>query len=351
MKQKKITSFWLDTDFLRMFIVTLLIFISMSLLSPKFTRSSVILSMGYQIPELGFYSLAMMMVMVTGGRDLSVVGIGNLAGIFGAMIMHLGYERCPAGSPAVGYVLLGVAAALATGLVCGIINGLFVSRFNIPAMLLTMATNYIFTGLSSALTDAQAVTKIPDSFAYLGNNVFLGIPIPLWMLLLALAFSACLLNRTRYGFEVRMLGSNPKASHYSGMNNRRILMKTYIYSGIMSAMAGLIILARTSTAKADYASTYTFQAILCAVLGATAPNGGFAKISCMVLSLASLQFLSSGFSLLRLGGYFKQFAWGALLVMVLSLNYFINLYRQRRSVRAIRKKALRDAETSAKKEV
>ena len=128
MKQKKITSFWLDTDFLRMFIVTLLIFISMSLLSPKFTRSSVILSMGYQIPELGFYSLAMMMVMVTGGRDLSVVGIGNLAGIFGAMIMHLGYERCPAGSPAVGYVLLGVAAALFVLLYPGL-SGLPVSAW------------------------------------------------------------------------------------------------------------------------------------------------------------------------------------------------------------------------------
>lgn len=331
-----------DSDLLRMIIVTVAIFVAMASLSDKFTRSSVITSMGYQIPELGFYSLAMMMVMVTGGRDLSIVGIGNLAGILAAMVMHQGYEASLAGSMSLEWVILGVIVGLITGLVCGAINGFFVSRFNMPAMMLTMATNFIYTGLSIGITDAQAVTNIPSCFAYLGNNTFLSLPIPLWFLIAALAVAAFLLNHTQYGFEVRMLGSNARASHYSGMNNNRILMKTYIYSGVMSALAGLIILARTSTAKADYANTYTFQAILCAVLGATAPNGGFAKISCMVLSLASLQFLSSGFSLLRLGGFFKEFAWGALLIVVLSMNYFLEMYRRKRSIRAIAKKAEMD---------
>ena len=334
--------FTVDSDLLRMIVVTVLIFVAMTSLSDKFTRPSVVTSMGYQIPELGFYSLAMMMVMVTGGRDLSIVGIGNLAGILSAMVMHQGYEASLAGSASAGWVILGVVVGILTGLVCGAFNGFFVSRFSMPAMMLTMATNFIYTGFSIAITDAQAVTDIPKSFSYFGNNTFLSIPIPLWFLIIALIFAAFLLNRTRYGFEVRMLGSNARASHYSGMNNKRILMKTYIYSGIMSALAGLIILARTSTAKADYANTYTFQAILCAVLGATAPNGGFAKISCMVLSLASLQFLSSGFTLLRLGGFFKEFAWGALLIVVLSMNYFIEAYRRKRSVRAIAKKAEKD---------
>ena len=85
-------SFTVDSDLLRMVIVTVAIFVAMASLSNKFTRPSVVTSMGYQIPELGFYSLAMMMVMVTGGRDLSIAGIGNLAGILAAMVMHQGYE-------------------------------------------------------------------------------------------------------------------------------------------------------------------------------------------------------------------------------------------------------------------
>ena len=144
-----------------------------------------------------------------------------------------------------------------------------------------------------------------------------------------------------------MVGSNARASHYSGMNNKRILMKTYIYSGVMCAICGLIILSRTNTAKADYAITYTFQAILCAVLGATAPNGGFAKISCMTLSLMSLQFLSSGFNLLRLGGYFKEFAWGLLLVVVLSVNFFVDAYRRKKSVKEMGRRARLDRQKAA----
>jgi simple sugar transport system permease protein len=100
-------------------------------------------------------------------------------------------------------------------------------------------------------------------------------------------------------------------------------------SGLLSALCGLEILLKTNTAKADYASTYVLQAILCAVLGATNPNGGFAKVSCLVLSLLSLQFLSSGFNMLRLGGYYKDFSWGLLLMIVLSLEYFSTIVKGR----------------------
>lgn len=346
-KKERRFAFRVDSDILRMVIVTIVIFAAMALMNPKFLRVSSFVSMGYQLPELGFYSLAMMMVMLTGGRDLSVVGIGNFAGIIAAMIMHDGYERGLAGGALFVNILLGVLAAIALGVVCGAINGFVISRFRVPAMLLTMATNYIYTGISIVLTNAEAVAKVPDPFVYLGNNQFWGIPIPMWFLVAALVVTGFILNWTRFGFEVRMVGSNARASHYSGMNNKRILMKTYIYSGVMCAICGLIILSRTNTAKADYAITYTFQAILCAVLGATAPNGGFAKISCMTLSLMSLQFLSSGFNLLRLGGYFKEFAWGLLLVVVLSVNFFVDAYRRKKSVKAMGRRARLDRQKAA----
>jgi len=105
----------------------------------------------------------------------------------------------------------------------------------------------------------------------------------------------------------------------------------------LSSLCGLEILFKTNAAKSDYASTYVLQAILCAVLGATDPEGGFAKVSCLVLSLFSLQFLSSGFNLLRLSGYYKDFSWGLLLLLVLSIDYFSvlikNIWRKFRRVK------------------
>ncbi len=338
MKLKKTFGFLKDKDFLRMLLVAVFIFASMVLLRPQlFLKPANFTSMGYQIPELGLYSLAMMMVMITGGRDLSIVSIGNLACIVAAFIMHRAVELGIEGPGATIYIVAGIAAALLVGILCGLINGAVVANFSVPPMLATMATSSIFMGIGIILTQGKTVSKTPAAFTYFGNHTLLGLPYMLWVLIIAIVITAILLNRTKFGFEVKFVGSNSKASHYTGINVKKVLIKTYLYSGIMCALCGIEILARTDTAKSDYATTYTFQAILCAVLGATNPNGGFAKISCMVLSLASLQFLSSGFNMLRLGGYFKEFTWGLLLILVLSIDYFSNEAKRRKSLKKVAK--------------
>ncbi len=329
-----------DSDITRMLLVTLLIFASMASIRPaQFLRSNNFISMGFQIPELGFYSIAMMMVMVTGGRDLSIVGIGNLACIIAALIMHDGFTQGLTGAAMYANIAFGVVAAMGVGILCGLINGIIVAYTGIASMLVTMATSYIFTGIGIVITRGEAFSKVFPEFVHLGNNTLMGLPIPLWLLIIALIATAILLNKTKYGFELKMVGSNPLASHFTGINNKLVLIKTYLYSGIMCAICGLEILARTDTAKADYAFTYTFQAILCAVLGATSPSGGFAKVSCLALSLISMQLLSSGFNLLCLGGYFKEFAWGLLLLLVLSINFLADLYRRKRSLAMVSRRS------------
>ncbi len=323
-----------DSDVTLMVIVTIVIFVSMASLRPaQFLRPYNFVSMGFQIPELGLYSLAMMMVMVTGGRDLSIVGIGNLACIVAALIMHDGYVAGLTGSAMTFNIIFAIAAALGTGVLCGLLNGIIVAYTRISSMLITMATGYIYTGIGIVITKGEAFSKIYPQVVELGSGTWLSVPLPLWLLIAALVVTAVIINRTRFGFEVKMVGSNPNASFYTGINNNVVLMKAYLFSGIMCAICGLEILARTDTAKADYAFTYTFQAILCAVLGATSPGGGFVKISCLSLSLISLQFLSSGFNMLRLGGYFKEFAWGLLLLIVLSINFLVKEYQRKRALR------------------
>lgn len=322
-----------NQDALRLTLVTVVIFILMSALRPQlFLRSANFISMGYQIPELGFYSLGMMMAMLAGGIDLSIVSIGNLACIISAFTMQAAVAGQYGGAQLAASILAGIVAAFAVGLICGLINGALISYIKIPPMLTTMATSAIYTGIGIILTEGKSVSGVPDCFLYFGNHSFLQIPYALWLLILVMVGTAFLLNKTTFGFQLKMIGSNPLASFYTGMQNKKVLIKTYIYSGLISAVCGLEILARTNTAKSDYAATYVFQGILCAVLGATNPNGGFAKVSCLALALASLQLLSSGFNLLRLGGYFKDFTWGALLLFVLSIDFLSKLITKRRRV-------------------
>lgn len=336
-----------NTDTVRLLLVTVIIFISMASLSNRFLRPNNFLSMGYQIPELGLYSIAMMLVMITGGRDLSIVGIGNLACIVAGLIMRDGYAAGLTGGAMTSNILVAVGAALLVGVLCGLFNGIVVAFTGLSPLMVTMATSYIFIGIGVVLTDGEAISKVYPEFVYLGNSTALGLPVPLWLLIFALAIVWVVLNKTRYGFELKMVGSNPVASRFSGINIHSVLIKTYLISGILCAVCGLEILARTDSAKADYAFTYTFQAILCAVLGATNPNGGFGKISCLTLSLISLQLLSSGFNMLRLGGQFKEFAWGVLLLVVLSANFLSEEVSRRRFVARMSKRMTAASEGEA----
>jgi len=319
----------MDRDIVKMSTITILIFAIMVFLNGSFAKAGNLTSMCYQIPELGFYSLAMMMAMLAGGIDLSVVSIGNLSAICAATIMHHAYAQDFAGGKLAAFVLLGIIVALVIGAVFGAFNGVVIARLHIAPMLATMATSMMIEGISIILTQGQSVSKTPSQFTYFGSHTLLGIPYTMLLLILTLLFTAFLLHRTRFGFEVKMVGSNPKASHFTGINEKKVYMKAYLYSGLISALCGIAILVRTDAAKAAYATTYVLQAILCCVLGATNPDGGTAKISCMALSLLSLQFLSSGFNMLHLNSYFKEFTWGLLLIMVLSINFFVNYYRQK----------------------
>lgn len=331
---KSIKDIGISRETRQLLIVTVLLFILMSLLRPNlFLRSSNFTSMGYQIPELGFYSVAMMLVMLSGGIDLSIVPIGNLSGVISASIiskaMASGVTGVQLGFTVAGAFLL----SLLVGLLMGGINGVIIANLKITPMLLTMATASIVTGISIIITKGKSVSGIPDSLLYLGNNTLLGLPYALWLLIIVLVVVSFLLNKSNFGFKLKMVGSNALASMYSGINVKAILVKTYMISGFISSICGLEILMKTNTAKADYASTYVLQAILCAVLGATNPDGGFAKVSCLVLSLLSLQFLSSGFNMLRLGGYYKDFSWGLLLLFVLSLEFFYTKFRGKKVLR------------------
>ena len=313
---------------LRLFIIALIIFIAFSLLLPgKFFTVRNMQSMAVQLPEFGILAFAIMITMLTGGIDLSIVGTANLAAIIAAMILT-GLAGDDGAGMSLAIVLpLSILGALVVGSLCGLFNGFLVSRVGITPILATLGTGAIYTGLSFVITGGPAITT--TQLAFIGNGSILGVPIPIIVFILVVIAFAIILNRTVFGFNVYMLGTNPTASLFSGINNDSILLRTYWLAGLVAGIAGIIFLARTNSAKPDFGASFILLTVLIAILGGVSYTGGFGTVSGVVLAVLSIQFLSTGLNMLMLelfpssaAIFFRQFAWGGLLLAVMVLNYY-----------------------------
>lgn len=319
-----------DGDIARLSIIMVLVFMFMAFLKPElFLSVENFSSMSFQFPEFGLLAIAMMLVMLTGGIDLSIVGIANLSGILGALVMIRYIPKEASSGSIIPIVIVSIVVAIVTGVLCGLVNGLAVTRIGIPPILATLGTMQLFTGIAIVITKGTAVYGFPDQFNIIGNGSILIIPIPLLIFVFIAVIFYIMLKKTSFGLKLYMLGTNPKSSKFSGINIDKALVRTYVYSGILAALAGLVVIARTNSAKADYGTSYTLQAILVAVLGGVNPNGGFGKVTGIILAILTLQFLSSGFNMMHISNFFKDFIWGAVLLLVMVINYLSNNERNK----------------------
>jgi simple sugar transport system permease protein len=320
-----------DRNLVQLFVIATVVFILMSLLNPgKFLTFRNFESMSFQFPEFGLLAIAMMISMLTGGIDLSVVGIANFAGIFAALILTNWIPEAASNGAVIFTIFIAIVIAIITGVTCGVLNGLLIAYAEIPPILATLGTMQLFTGISIVITKGYAVTTYPEQFLFLGNGIFGIFPIPLLIFMFFAILFAFMLRKTTFGIKLYMMGTNPTASRFSGVNNGVMLMKTYMTTGFLAGIAGIVMIARTNSAKADYGASYILQSVLIAVLGGVNPSGGFGTIFGIIIAILSLQFLSSGFNMLRFNNFAKEFTWGLFLLFVMVFNYLMSVRRAKR---------------------
>ncbi len=301
----------------RLAVIAIGVFVLMSALSPdRFLSLQNLTSMAFQFPEFAILALAMTITMLTGGIDLSVVGIANMTAIVAAMIM----TRLTGAGDGTAVVVLALCAALAFGVLAGLFNGIAVASFGLPPILATLGSGLIFTGIAVALTNGSAVMGLPPAMAWIGNSTILGIPTPLILFgLLAFGLSL-LLARTGFGLKLQMYGANPLAARFAAVNVTAMLIRVYMLSGALAAVAGMVVMSRANSAKADYGSSYLLLAVLIAVLGGVNPYGGYGKVIGVVLAVLSMQFLSSGLNMAGVSNFARELIWGSLLIFVMIIN-------------------------------
>ncbi len=279
-------------------------------------------SMGGQVSELGILSIAVMLAMISGsgGIDLSVVALANLSGVIaGLVVPHL---FSPDDAP-LAFTLGFVALALLIGALGGLVNGLLIARGRMTPILATLGTQLLYAGLAVGLTNGSAVRiGYVEELSAIGNETILNVPVPFLIFAAIIVLVGAVLKHSPFGIRLFLMGTNPKAARYAGIPESRMLILTYTVCGILAAIAGIIIASRTSSAKWDFGTSYLMIAILTVVMAGVKPEGGYGKAICLFFSALTLQVMSSAFNLIGISSFFRDLAWGALLLLSLASGRF-----------------------------
>ena len=287
----------------------------------KFFTAISFQTMGAQFPEFGLMALGVMLCMITGGIDLSVVGVANITAISAGLFL----KQMAGDADLPGYgIWATLLFGLSIGTMAGAFNGLLVAKIKIPPILATLGTYELFSGIAVVLTKGKAVSRLPMAYSSLmAGKLWNMLPTQLVVFALMAAFVGFLLFRTTYGPKLYMLGTSQRAARFSGLQNDRLLIKTYMLSGVCAALGGLVMLANYNSARADYGTVYTLQCVLIVVLGGVSPTGGKGKLSGVLLAILVLQMLSSGLNRFpQISSFFIPLIWGGVLILVMVMNYF-----------------------------
>lgn len=319
----------LDTHVVTILGLMVLALVLMAVLQPAsyFTLKNA-KSMIFQFPEYGILAFGMMVCMIAGGIDLSLVGIMNFSGVIAALIVTKLTAEAN-GVQTAFVILLAIITAILVGGLCGAFNGFVIGYFNIPAMLVTLCGLQLYTGLAYGITGGPAVNGMCDAFKDIANGSIGGIPYVLFIFLLVLLAVSFVMRSTVFGNEIYFLGSNAKASRYSGINTLKVTIMTHTFSGMLGGISGILITSHLNSAKSSNGSTYTLLTLLIVVLGGVHPDGGKGRVLGVTLATILLQAIANAFGLLHMDDNAKTFVNGCLLVAALLLD----VYLDRRSAR------------------
>jgi simple sugar transport system permease protein len=266
----------------------------------------------------------MLMPIISGGFNLAIIYTANISGLTLAwVLMQTGGIHAP--WPA---FAMGCAAAIAVGALAGCIMGLVIAYIGAHPILVSLAMMIFLRGLGEFLTRGGDVSGFPDYLRVIGHGSVLGAPVPLLLMLAAAIVWHVLLTRTRHGTAVYMIGSNIRAADYSGIHTKRTLTLIYTLSGVMCALAGILMLTRFNSVRVGHGEALLLVTVLACFLGGVDPFGGFGRVVPVVLSLVILQVLSSGLNLLGANQHLSTAVWGLFLIGVMILRWFAVNYRQ-----------------------
>jgi ribose transport system permease protein len=263
-----------------------------------------------QNAPLGVIAVGMTFVLIAGGFDLSVGAMVSLAAVlFASVAQHHS-------------IALAAAVGLGAGLVGGGVNGLAVTRLHVNPFVATLGAASIFEGLTLIYSNGQAYYVTRHSFTWLGLGTLGSLPVAIWLLLVIFVVGALVLARTRYGRMVYAVGGNEDASRLSGIRVGLIRTSTYVLTGGLAALAGLILASRTSDGQASMAPSITLDALAVVVIGGTSLLGGEGTLVRTFVGLMILAVLTNVFFGSAVNPNWQLIIKGIIIIGAVALDYY-----------------------------
>jgi ribose/xylose/arabinose/galactoside ABC-type transport system permease subunit len=283
------------------------LFVMFGLIEPVFFEPDVFFDVTSIVGEIGIMALAMTFIITTGGIDLSVGYILQLAAIaFGVVFTGTGS------------LSLAVLAALLSGAACGWVNGFVIARTRIPPLVTTLATMNLFRGISFIIAGTNSYAGFPEGFKKLSTTLVFGVvPIQFFYFVALYLLFNLFFVRGRLGRNLRGIGFNEGALIFSGIKTKRTLLLIYTLSGVMCGLAALVYLGRLSSAKTSMGNDLNLQVITAVVLGGTSIMGGVGSVTGTFIGVLIIGILRKGFTLLNLSGNIFNFTLGLILIVAL----------------------------------
>ncbi|MEA4929694.1 MAG: ABC transporter permease [Candidatus Limiplasma sp.] len=301
-------------------LILLVVIAVMTILQPKvFLTWNNILSILYAISIYGVMICGMIFTILLGGIDLSVGPVAALSGAITVISMS-------AMGKTDGAVLAGVLLGLAAGALVGLLNGTIVSYFKVPAFLITLATQSIVNGLAQLTTGNKTIAAMdPPSFTFIGGAKLLGIPVPIFILALMMLLGYIVLNKTVFGQHVYAVGGNPQASSLSGVSVRKVSLLCYVISGLMAALAGIVLASMNQQAIAKAATGYENDVLTAIVVGGTSLMGGEGSIQGALFGAMLVGILNNGMRLMGVPSTYHTLVKGVIIIVAVAFDiYAIN---------------------------
>lgn len=310
----------------RAFFALIAIIIVFSLLSPYYFSVSNFLTMSSHVAIYAILALGMLLVILNGGIDLSVGSTLGLSGIVAGFFMQgvtvhaLGVKLFPA-------VWVVVLLSCLMGAVVGLINGVLIARFKVPAFVATLGVMYVVRGIALLITNGLTYNNLSGEadlgntgFNWLGFNRLGGVPIGVLVMIVIAIAGSLMLNRTAFGRWLYASGGNERAAELSGVPTKRVQILVYMLSGICAAIAGLILSSQLTSAGPTAGTSYELTAIAAVVIGGAALTGGRGNIRGTLLGAFVIGFLSDGLVIIGISSYWQTVFTGGVIVLAVLLN-------------------------------
>lgn len=299
--------------------VLVLIVVVFSLASGSFLTRANWLNTSSTATEVLLLAVGETFVIVSGGIDLSVGATLGLSGMVGGWVMA--HFFATSGTPGGIVTAIGIVVAIGVGALVGVVNGVLIARYDIPSFVVTLGTLGIATGLADLVANGQEISLLPATIGNIGNTNLAGwLPVPVLVTAVITVIAGLVLAKTRFGMFTYTIGDNREAAVRAGVADRRHLLKIYILSGVLAAIAGVTVMTRLAAASPTSGANDELNAIAAVVIGGASLFGGRGTIVGSVIGTAIISVLLTGLIIVNVPPFWQLVAVGVVLIVAVYID-------------------------------